>query len=97
VVDYETLKAAMTSGAGNVEVLTAQTAAATIGAPRVISQKYSHARLQEKPLPEGVDAGNLELYLDEDEFPKVFGVSPAEFAALPKWKRDAKKKEKKLF
>ena len=59
-------------------------------------QKYSFLRLIERPLPDGVDARSLEIYLIDDDFPKVFGMSASEFRALPKWKQDTKKKEKNL-
>jgi len=31
-------------------------------------RKYSLAELQQRPLPEGLDAQNLEIYLDDEEF-----------------------------
>ena len=86
----------MAEGNNSVAVLTAETAAASL-ATKKVTEKFTYARLSERPLPEGVDVGQLENYLQDDEFPKVFGVSYAEFMAMPKWKRDGKKKEKKLF
>jgi len=35
--------------------------------------------------------------LEESEFKKVFGITHDEFLALPKWKREGKKKDAKLF
>lgn len=45
----------------------------------------------------GVDPGTREQNLSDSEFATLFGTSKADFAKLPKWKRDAKKKEHKLF
>ena len=44
-----------------------------------------------------VDPENREAYLDNATFRRVFGTSRAQFAALPKWKRNSKKKEARLF
>ena len=38
-----------------------------------------------------------EEYLHEDEFQKIFSTSKREFRAMPRWKRDMKKKELQLF
>lgn len=38
-----------------------------------------------------------EEYLSDDDFKTVFGVSKAEFAAMPAWKRINAKKDKGLF
>jgi hypothetical protein len=45
----------------------------------------------------GVDAGSREKYLSDEAFDAVFGMSKSAFEALPKWKRDGKKKEHGLF
>lgn len=44
-----------------------------------------------------VDPSKREQYLSEEVFAKLFGVSKLEFEKLPKWKRDAQKKEHNLF
>ena len=44
-----------------------------------------------------IDPASKELYLSDAEFQQVLGVSKSEFAKLPKWKQQAKKKEKSLF
>lgn len=36
-------------------------------------------------------------YLNDEEFASLIGVSRADFAAQPKWRRDNKKKELGLF
>jgi hypothetical protein len=46
---------------------------------------------------ETVDPARKEDYLSAAEFSTVIGLSRAEFAALPKWKRDSKKKQVGLF
>ena len=48
-------------------------------------------------VPSGVDPEQKEAYLSDAEFSTVFGMTRAAFAALPRWKRDAKKKEVHLF
>jgi hypothetical protein len=48
-------------------------------------------------VPPGVDPTRKEEYLDLNSFKTVFGTDKDSFAALPKWKRDAKKKEVGLF
>jgi hypothetical protein len=45
----------------------------------------------------GIDVTRREEYLDAATFQSVFGVDKTAFAAMPKWKRDAKKKEVGLF
>lgn len=45
----------------------------------------------------GVDAGRREEWLSDAEFLETFQTSKEDFAKLPKWKRDQKKKDKGLF
>ena len=47
--------------------------------------------------PTDIDPANKERHLSPSDFSKVFGMDLAAFNALPKWKRDAKKKEVGLF
>ena len=47
--------------------------------------------------PQGVDGNARERYLSDEDFQETFGMNKAAFAALPKWKRDAKKKAHHLF
>lgn len=44
-----------------------------------------------------LDPANREKYLSDEECQTIFGMSPSELSAMPKWKRDKIKKEKKLF
>jgi len=44
-----------------------------------------------------IDLNRKEQYLTDDEFKSVFKMPKAEFDAQPKWKKDAQKKDKKLF
>jgi len=44
-----------------------------------------------------VDKTRKEDYLDDATFLQLFGVNKDGFAAMPKWKRDSKKKELGLF
>jgi hypothetical protein len=45
----------------------------------------------------GIDLTKKETYLDENTFQQVFRMTKEMFSALPKWKRDMKKKEAGLF
>jgi advillin len=56
---------------------------------------YTTLRDTKKPM--GVDVDRKELYLADDVFQDVFKMNKDGFKALPKWKRDAKKKEVGLF
>jgi len=46
---------------------------------------------------DGIDGTAKELYLSAAEFKAVLGCAPAEFAALPLWKRSAAKKSAGIF
>mmetsp|Transcript_473 Transcript_473/g.1555 ORF Transcript_473/g.1555 Transcript_473/m.1555 type:complete len:351 (-) Transcript_473:20-1072(-) len=61
--------------------------------------KHSHADLTDKakPRPGGVDPARKEEYLSDEEFQTVFGMTPAAFRGLPKWKQSNLKKAKELF
>ncbi|KAM3916275.1 villin-1 isoform 1-T3 [Leptodactylus fuscus] len=48
-------------------------------------------------LPTGVDPCRKEEYLSAEEFTDIFGMSRAEFQALPEWKRQNLKKTNGLF
>lgn len=61
------------------------------------SKKYSYEDLKNKNIPSTVDQGNLENYLTDDDFQKVFKMSRKDFDAQPKWKKDGAKKAAKLF
>lgn len=58
---------------------------------------YPYSELIGSPKPKGVDTNVLEKYLDEDEFQKVLGMTRDKFEALPGWKKQDIKKQKKLF
>jgi len=57
---------------------------------------YSYDALRANP-PAGCDKNNLEKYLNDDEFKKVFGMTKAEFAKVPAWKQRGRKRELGLF
>eukprot|EP00595_Chromulina_sp_UTEXLB2642_P000003 CAMPEP_0196761982 /NCGR_PEP_ID=MMETSP1095-20130614/1310_1 /TAXON_ID=96789 ORGANISM="Chromulina nebulosa, Strain UTEXLB2642" /NCGR_SAMPLE_ID=MMETSP1095 /ASSEMBLY_ACC=CAM_ASM_000446 /LENGTH=818 /DNA_ID=CAMNT_0042112171 /DNA_START=51 /DNA_END=2507 /DNA_ORIENTATION=+ len=61
-----------------------------------VSSTYSLEQLT-SGIPPGVDPTKKEKYLDSKTFAQVFGSTIEEFAALPKWKQDKKKKEVGLF
>ena len=60
-------------------------------------EKFPIERLQSRPLPDSCDPAVLENHMLEPDFPKVFSMSQAEFMAMPKWKREEKKRAKNLF
>lgn len=60
--------------------------------------KYSYEALRGSAnRPGKVDPLRKEEYLEETEFRSVFGMGPAEFVKLPKWRRQDLKKLKDLF
>jgi supervillin len=58
---------------------------------------YSWEELQRRPLPDGVDALRLEIYLADDEFEEVVGMTREEFSGIPTWKQANIKKEVGLY
>ncbi|KAM8966405.1 villin-like protein isoform 2-T2 [Pelodytes ibericus] len=48
-------------------------------------------------LPDGVDPTRKEIYLSEEDFASILGMSKASFSQLPKWKQQNLKKESGLF
>jgi hypothetical protein len=81
----------------------AQAAPATTAKPPAVTGAsppdvvVAYAELISGTLPAGVDPARKELYLDDKEFRQLFACEKQAFAALPKWKRDLKKKELNLF
>uniref|UniRef100_A0A1I8GT30 HP domain-containing protein n=1 Tax=Macrostomum lignano TaxID=282301 RepID=A0A1I8GT30_9PLAT len=54
---------------------------------RLNNLSFTLERLQQRPLPEGVDPGRLEVYLDDAEFASAFSMTRHEFAGLNDWRR----------
>ena len=71
-------------------------APAPVAAASGSKSKFSYEALK-AGIPAGVDPTLKETYLEDGEFRQIFGVEPAAFAALPKWKRDEQKKKVGLF
>jgi hypothetical protein len=44
-----------------------------------------------------VDKSRLEMYLSDEEFAKVFGMSRERYLALPQWQQTPKKRDAGLF
>jgi len=89
---YAELKKALASGGGELTTsLSAELSKFTVSA------KYTFAQLTGGSLPEGVDATQKEQYLLEDEFKTRFGMTRAEFNALPAWKKNNSKKKAGLY
>jgi len=61
-----------------------------------ITQFYSFERLKKEKI-DGVDPLLKELWLSEEEFKVVFGMTKAEWHVAPAWKKQQKKKEKNMF
>lgn len=58
---------------------------------------FPHATLLQHPLPEGVDPNSLQSYLNEEDFIDLFGTHPQQFAHLPEWIQNNRKREVGLF
>ncbi|XP_067207104.1 supervillin-like isoform X2 [Linepithema humile] len=82
----------MEDGRNPGEVLTAENELA-----RLTQSTYPPAQLLQRPLPDGVDPTRLELYLSQQHFQELFGMSKEEFQQLPVWKQVNLKKEMGLF
>jgi len=87
--DYERMKKELESGGGLTSNAQKELAK--------FSKTYEYEVLLRRPLPEGVDPSRLENHLEAKDFQKAFGMGHDEFLALPKWKKDTKKREAKLF
>ena len=74
------------------EVLTVESELA-----RLTQSTYPPAQLLQRPLPQGVDPTHLELYLSQQHFQELLGMSKEEFQELPVWKQMNVKKEIGLF
>jgi len=88
---YEELKKALAAGGDLTGSVSAELAKFTVSA------KYTFAQLMTEPLPEGIDATQKEQYLLEDEFTSRFGISRAQFNALPAWKKANARKKAGLY
>ncbi|XP_070526196.1 supervillin isoform X2 [Cardiocondyla obscurior] len=64
---------------------------------RLTQSTYSPAQLLQRPLPDGVDPTRLELYLSQQHFQQMLGMSKEEFQQLPVWKQVKLKKDIGLF
>ena len=82
---------------GNTATGLVNAEAAIVAAKQRPPEKFPVARLQQRPLPDAADPAVLENHMLEADFPKTFSMTQAEFMALPKWKREEKKKAQNLF
>ncbi|XP_050475710.1 supervillin isoform X2 [Bombus huntii] len=64
---------------------------------RLTQSTYPPAQLLQRPLPEGVDPTHLELYLSQQHFQEILGMTKEEFQELPVWRQVNLKKEIGLF
>ncbi|KAG5306405.1 SVIL protein, partial [Pseudoatta argentina] len=79
-------------GRNSGEVLTVENELA-----RLTQSTYPPAQLLQRPLPDGVDPTCLELYLSQQHFQELLGMSKEEFQQLPVWKQVNLKKDIGLF
>ncbi|KAG7376712.1 hypothetical protein PHYPSEUDO_012856 [Phytophthora pseudosyringae] len=75
----------------------ASPAPAPVSAKATGSAGETFSLAQLKAGVEGIDITRKETYLSDAEFQTVLGMSKDEFANLPKWKQQAKKKDACLF
>ncbi|KAM5157109.1 supervillin [Mantella aurantiaca] len=64
---------------------------------KLCKQIYPLAELLARPLPEGVDPLNLEIYLSDKDFEIALEMTRDEYSILPSWKQVNVKKAKGLF
>ncbi|KAM6449258.1 supervillin isoform 6-T6 [Liasis olivaceus] len=64
---------------------------------KLCQKLYPLADLLARPLPEGVDPLNLEIYLSDEDFESALQLTREEYNALPSWKQVNLKKAKGLF
>nr|XP_008110576.1 PREDICTED: supervillin isoform X25 [Anolis carolinensis] len=64
---------------------------------KLCKKLYPLADLLARPLPEGVDPLNLEIYLSDEDFETALQMTREEYNALPSWKQVNLKKAKGLF
>lgn len=60
-------------------------------------QTFTYEQLLSDDLPDSVDRGKLEQYLDDDEFNAMFKMSRTEFGKLSEWKQKEAKRAVYLF
>lgn len=63
----------------------------------VTRTKFTLEELKKRPLPEGVDAAKLEVYLCDEDFDKIFNMSREQFVQQPIWIKTKLKKQAGLF
>uniref|UniRef100_A0A670J3H2 Supervillin n=1 Tax=Podarcis muralis TaxID=64176 RepID=A0A670J3H2_PODMU len=64
---------------------------------KLCKKLYPLAELLARPLPEGVDPLNLEIYLTDEDFEAGLQMTREEYNTLPSWKQVNLKKAKGLF
>eukprot|EP01133_Synstelium_polycarpum_P001211 gene1211-1400_t len=62
-----------------------------------LKEVYSYEELLADPMPAGVDATRLEIYLPDDEFVKIFNMTRKDWEKIPTWRREGIKKSVFLF
>lgn len=75
--------------------LTSRTATAAPLGCDPATTKYTYEQLLARP--EHLPREKLHLFLSDTDFVTVFGMQPAEFERLPKWKKDKARQAKGLF
>ena len=79
----------------NIEFHTSQDLSPTLASVGVF---YKHEQLiAPGPYPAGICIRKREIYLAEEEFKKILGVSRSAWDSLPRWKQEQRKRAAKLF
>lgn len=58
---------------------------------------YPASELTQRPLPDGVDPTKLEVYLSNEHFAELLGMSREEFNTIPVWRQCKIKQQAGLF
>jgi supervillin len=58
---------------------------------------YSIEVLKNRPLPEFVNPTKLELYLNDNDFEEILGMTKDSWNKLPAWKKNSLRKDHELF
>eukprot|EP01088_Endostelium_zonatum_P013672 TRINITY_DN2842_c0_g1_i1.p1 TRINITY_DN2842_c0_g1~~TRINITY_DN2842_c0_g1_i1.p1 ORF type:complete len:151 (-),score=60.56 TRINITY_DN2842_c0_g1_i1:33-485(-) len=65
---------------------------------RMFGKKYKYEELVRKEYVSGLDVSRLEMYLEDDDFEKVFRMTRDEWENnVPEWKKMKMRKETRLF
>ncbi|XP_061906125.1 supervillin [Entelurus aequoreus] len=64
---------------------------------QLASTQFPLERLLQRPLPDGVDPRQLEVYLSDQDFKTILEMKREDFASLPSWQQADRKRNKGLL